>query len=83
MVADATVREIGVVSLGEALELTALVALHDPVRAGRYVARWLRRYVHDVDAGAREAALAAAALDALGGPCHAEALALLHRLAAS
>jgi hypothetical protein len=83
LIAETTVRELGVVSLSEALELTALVAQNDRARGERYAARWLHRYLEERDAGAREAALAAVTLDALGGPHHAEALALLRAFAAS
>ena len=47
LVAEATAREIGRVSLVEALELTALVARKEPHRHGRYSARWLRRYLEE------------------------------------
>jgi hypothetical protein len=38
-----TAREIGRVTIAEALELTALVARKQPERFGRLAARWLSR----------------------------------------
>jgi hypothetical protein len=38
-----TAREIGRVTIAEALELTALVARKQPERFGRFAARWLSR----------------------------------------
>jgi hypothetical protein len=43
LVAEMTVPAIGVVSLGEALGLTALIAKHDRERGWRYAVRWLQR----------------------------------------
>jgi hypothetical protein len=40
-----TAREIGRVTIGEALELTALVARKQPRRYGRFAARWLCLYL--------------------------------------
>jgi hypothetical protein len=45
LVAEATAREIGHVSLGEALELTALIAEKEPSWHGPFAVRWLRRYL--------------------------------------
>jgi uncharacterized protein (DUF2342 family) len=44
-VAEVTAREMGKVTLAEALELTALIAFKDPRRHGRAAARWLRLYL--------------------------------------
>ena len=41
MLAEVTAREIGRVTMAEALELTALVARKQPDRYGRFAARWL------------------------------------------
>jgi hypothetical protein len=41
VLAEVTAREIGRVTIGEALELTALVARKQPDRFGRFAARWL------------------------------------------
>jgi hypothetical protein len=40
-----TAREIGRVTIAEALELTALVARKTPRRHPRVAARWLQRYL--------------------------------------
>jgi NAD(P)H-dependent FMN reductase len=75
-------REMGRVSLGEALELTALIALKDPRRRSRAAARWLGRLLEEHPrATIEELALAAAALAALGGPGHDDAAASLVALA--
>jgi hypothetical protein len=41
VLAEVTAREIGRVTIAEALELTALVARRQPHRYGRFAARWL------------------------------------------
>jgi hypothetical protein len=41
VLAEVTAREIGRVTIAEALELTALVARKQPHRYGRFAARWL------------------------------------------
>jgi hypothetical protein len=46
-VAEATVREIGAVSLEEALALTALVAQKEPDRRSAFAIRWLRRLLDE------------------------------------
>src|SRR3954447_19429594 len=74
MVAETVAREIGRISLLEALELTALIALKDPRRRSRVAARWLLRFLEEHDqATIEEAVFAAGALSALGGPGHDEA----------
>jgi hypothetical protein len=47
LVAEATAKEIGRLSLAEALELTLLIAREDPPRHPRVAARWLRRYLDE------------------------------------
>ena len=42
-----TAREIGRVTIAEALELTALVARKQPDRYGRFAARWLCLYLEE------------------------------------
>jgi hypothetical protein len=44
LVAEATAKEIGRISLAEALELTILIARKEPCRHPRVAARWLQRY---------------------------------------
>jgi hypothetical protein len=48
-VAEATAKEIGRISLAEALELTALVAEKTPERHGRFAARWLSCYLDELE----------------------------------
>jgi hypothetical protein len=73
---------MGRISLLEALDLTALIALKDPRRRSRVAARWLRRYLEEHPAATIEdAAFAASALAALGGAGHDEAVAALGGLA--
>jgi hypothetical protein len=79
LVAEATAREVGVLDLREALELTALVAEHDRPRSERYTVRWLLRYLDAAGVAPTigEAAFVAACLAALGGQRHDEALSAL------
>lgn len=81
--AEATAKEIGRISLAEALELTLLIAREDPRRHPRVAARWLRRYLDEhPEARITEAAMIASCLAALGGDLHAEAARTLRELAA-
>jgi len=83
LVAETTLRgEIPRPTLLDLLELTALIAQKDPRRHGRVAARWLRRYL-DVrdDATVDDVAFVAVNLQALGGPHHGPALAVLRELA--
>jgi hypothetical protein len=62
----------------EALELTVLIAQKDPRRGSRASAQWLSRFLEQNNrVTIQEAALAAGALAALGGPGHEEAHAVL------
>jgi hypothetical protein len=64
----ATAKEIGRLSLDEALELTLLIAREDPRRHPRVAARWLRRYLDEsLDVTIEEAAMVATSLAALTG----------------
>jgi hypothetical protein len=66
LVAEATAKEIGRISLAEALDLTLLIARKDPRRHPRVAARWLRRYLDEYDGVTiDEAALVASSLAAL------------------
>lgn len=82
LVAEMTARELGRITLAEALDLTALVAAKDPHRHSRYALRWLRRLL-DEDAGLtlEEAALALSGLAALAGPANEQAYITLSALA--
>lgn len=82
VVAEITARELGGLDLTDALELSALIALRDRGRGHRAGARWLQRWLDEtVGATVEEAAMIAAALAALGGPGHAEALLSLRAVA--
>lgn len=82
VLAELGARECGVLSLDEAAQLTALVALKDPPRAERFARRWFRRWhVEHHDATLGEIALVVGCLAALGGPSHAEALGALRSAA--
>jgi hypothetical protein len=82
VVAEMAAREVGHLTLSEALALTALVAQKDPARRARYVLRWLRRLLEeDERLTIDEAALATSALAALGGRMHAQALSTLSAMA--
>ena len=83
LVAEATLRgEIPRPSLGDLLELTALIAQKDPRRHGRVAARWLQKWLGAFeDATIEDVALAATALQALGSRHHAHALSALRALA--
>ena len=81
--AEASAREVGRLTLLEALELTALYANRDWPRFGRVAVRWLQRYLEQTpDVTLEDAALATAALGALGGRRHGDAMATLRALAA-
>jgi hypothetical protein len=81
-VAEATVREIGVVSLEEALALTVLVAQKEPHRRSAFAIRWLRRLLdEDRNLTVDQAVLAVSALASLGGRGHEEAHATLAAMA--
>jgi hypothetical protein len=82
LVAEMTARELGRVSLAEALELTALIALKDPRRHGRAGARWIRRYLDEnKSAGLDDVVFVAGCLSALGGREHEAALTALRAVA--
>jgi hypothetical protein len=51
MVAEVTAREIGRITLAEALELTILIARRDPRRHQRVAVHWLQRYIDEHPGG--------------------------------
>jgi hypothetical protein len=64
-----TVREIGHVTIAEALELTALVGRKQPERYGRFAARWLCLYPEEHErATLDDVALLVSNLRSLGTP---------------
>ena len=83
MLAEVTAREIGRVTIAEALELTALVARKQPHRYGRFAARWLCLWLEEHDtATLDDVALLVSNLRSLEAPRdHAPALAILRKAA--
>jgi hypothetical protein len=72
MGAEATAKELP--RLGDALELTLLIARRDPRRHPRVAARWLLRYLEEDDeATIGELVLVASCLAALTGSRYLEA----------
>jgi hypothetical protein len=82
VVAEVTARELGRLDLSESLELTALVALRNRERGGRFAVRWLKRWLDEADTPTiEEATVIGSCLAALGGPAHDTALAALRAVA--
>ena len=83
MLADLAAREIGRVTIAEALELTALVARKQPHRYGRFAARWLCLYLEEHEkATLDDVALLVSNLQSLATSTdHAPALAILRKAA--
>jgi len=83
VLAEVTAREIGRVTIAEALELTALVARKQPERYSRFAARWLCLYLEEHEqAMLEDAALLVSNLRSLASPKdHASALAILRKAA--
>ena len=81
--AEVTAREIGRVTIAEALELTALVARKQPQRYGRFAARWLCLWLEEHDGATLEdVALLISNLQSLASPTdHVSALAILRKAA--
>jgi hypothetical protein len=82
VVAEATARELGRITLEEALGLTALVAEKEPERRSRFAVRLLRRLLEeDGSLTIEEVTMAASCLSTLGGPSHEEAYGMLAAMA--
>jgi hypothetical protein len=83
VLAEVTAREIGRVTIAEALELTALVARKQPHRHGRFAARWLCLFLEEHQkATLEDVALLVGNLRSLPTPKdHASALATLRKAA--
>jgi hypothetical protein len=82
ILAEGMARELGQITLAEALDLTVLVLRKEPGRRSSYTVRWLRRLLEErPQTTIEEAALAASALAALAGPAHAHAYATLSGMA--
>lgn len=78
--AEATARELGRLSLAEALELTILIATKEPHRLPKVAVRWLERYVPECEPALSEVALAVSALSALPHEPRVEAVRVLRAL---
>lgn len=76
-------RELGRISLAEALELTILIAQKEPKRLPKVAVRWLQRYLEEQEARLDEVALVVSALSALAGEHRAEAVRVLRALGGS
>jgi hypothetical protein len=82
ILAEGMARELGQITLAEALELVALVAQKNPRRHSRYAVRWLGRLLEEHErVTIEEASLAGAALLALGGPANEQAYSMLSAMA--
>jgi hypothetical protein len=81
VLAEVTAREIGRVTIAEALELTALVARKQPERFGRFAARWLCLYLEEHEkATLEDVAALVSNLRSLASPkSHAQSLAILRK----
>jgi hypothetical protein len=77
LVAEDAIRNMGVVKLQEALQMTALVALRERDRLDLWARRWLLRFIEDCQPSLDEVVIAAASLAALGGSGHHAAVAAL------
>ena len=76
-------RELGRISLAEALELTILIARKESRRLPRVAVRWLERYLQECEPPLSDVALAVSALAALPHEPRAEAVCLLRALIGS
>jgi hypothetical protein len=75
VVAEDKARELGRLTVAEALDLVVLVVEKEPGRRSSYTVRWLRRLLEErAQTTIEEAALAASALAALASPAHAQAM---------
>jgi hypothetical protein len=82
LAAEAAAKELLQISLGDALELTVLIARKDPRRHPPVAARWLLRYLEErPKATIDEAALAGSCLAALRGHGLADAAQALRAMA--
>lgn len=82
VLAEVTAREIGRVTIAEALELKALVAQRQPERYGRFSARWLCLFLEEHEkATLEDVTQLVSSLRSLASPKdHASALAILRKV---
>ena len=76
-------RELGLISLAEALELTILIGKKEPKRLPRVAVRWLERYLQECQPTLAQTALAVSALAALAEEQPTEARRVLRSLIGS
>lgn len=76
-------RELGRISLAEALELTILIARKELRRLSRVAVRWLERYLQEYEPTLSDVALAVSALSALPHEPGREAVRVLWALLGS
>ena len=82
LAAEAAAKELPKISLGDALELTVLIARKDPRRHPQVAARWLLRFLEEhPETTIDEAAFAAYCLTALRGHAAADAAQALRAMA--
>jgi hypothetical protein len=82
IVAEATAKELPLLNLTDALDLTMLIARKEPRRNPRVAVRWLLRYLEECnDATIEEAAMVAACLATLAGDRHRDAALRLRAMA--
>ena len=83
VVAEGLARELGRISLADALEMTILIARKEPRRLPRVAVRWLERYLQECEPGLPDVALAVSALSALTAEQPTEAVRVLRSLVGS
>jgi hypothetical protein len=76
-------RELGRISLAEALELTFLIARKEPKRLPRVAVRWLEGYLQESEPTLAQVALAVSALSALTEDPKGESVRVLRALIGS
>jgi hypothetical protein len=76
-------RELGRISLAEALELVILIAKKEPRRHPKIAVRWLERYIQECEPKLSDVGLAVSALSALTHEPRAESVKLLRALIGS
>ena len=81
--AEALAREIGRISLAEALELTILIGRKEPRRLPKVGVRWLERYLQECEPTLANVALAVSALSSLSDEQPMEAIRVLRSLTGS
>jgi hypothetical protein len=64
-VAEGLARELGRISLAEALELTILIGRKEPRRLSKVGVRWLKRYLQECEPSLAQVALAVSAISGL------------------